>query len=121
MTIKLVVLKSGEDVIADVQEMIIGQDENQKVIGYFFNKPCVVKLTKSDQFSDESTSFGISIFPWCPMSKDTSIPVPTDWVVTLVEPIEKLKLMYESKVLMYGKENDKNSVSTEQSDSDQSD
>ena len=41
MTIKVLVLKSGEDVIADVQEMM--SSENQ-VMGYFLNKQCVVKL-----------------------------------------------------------------------------
>ena len=41
MTIKVLVLKSGEDVIADIQEMM--SSENQ-VMGYFLNKPCVVKI-----------------------------------------------------------------------------
>ena len=35
MTVKLALLKSGEDVIADIQEMVVGE----KVVGYIFNKP----------------------------------------------------------------------------------
>ena len=29
MTVKLSLLKSGEDVIADIQEMVIGEDETE--------------------------------------------------------------------------------------------
>ena len=51
MTIKVLVLKSGEDVIADVQEMM--SSENQ-VMGYFLSKPCVVKLQAKETSSDVS-------------------------------------------------------------------
>ena len=42
MTIKLMLLKSGEDVISDVTEMRVGTDGDSQVIGYNLNKPCVV-------------------------------------------------------------------------------
>ena len=121
MTVKLAVLKSGEDVIADIKEMVVGENENQKLIGYFFDKPCVAKLLKTNKSTDDSKSFEVSIFPWCPMSKDTSIPIPLDWVVTLVEPIDKLKEMYESNVLMYGKENNQSFGFNESTNFSQSD
>ena len=35
MTVKLLLLKSGEDVIADVSEMAVGEDADRKVLGYF--------------------------------------------------------------------------------------
>ena len=44
MTVKLILLKSGEEIIAYVTEMIVGEGEEKKVIGYFFDKACVVKL-----------------------------------------------------------------------------
>ena len=44
MTVKVVLLKSGEDVIADVEEMVVGE----KVVGYFFNYPLSVKLQGND-------------------------------------------------------------------------
>ena len=37
-------LKSGEDIIADVNEMCVGEEENQRVVGYYLDKPCVVKM-----------------------------------------------------------------------------
>ena len=52
MTVKILVLKSGEDVIADVQEMV---SSDNKVIGYFLTKPCVVKLRNASPLTDEET------------------------------------------------------------------
>ena len=49
MTVKVVLLKSGEDVIADVEEMIVG--EPARVVGYFFNYPCSVKLLGNEPVS----------------------------------------------------------------------
>jgi hypothetical protein len=92
MTIKLAVLKSGEDIIADMQEMIL----DEKVIGYFFDKPCVAKLSPSETVED---SFKISLYPWIPLSKTTRVPVINDWVITIVDPIDKLSEMYVNEVL----------------------
>jgi hypothetical protein len=129
MTVKLLLLKSGEDIIADVKEMVIGEEENARVVGYFLHKPCVVKMTPptnvpekfKENLDPQKASFQVTLFPWMPLSKDNTIPVSADWVVTIVTPSDKLNDMYQEDVINYGKENDKNSVSTEQSDSDQSD
>lgn len=105
MSIKLALLKSGEDIISDVQEMIIKTDDGEKVIGYFFNKPCTVSvrqpeiITESDNAPAQHNKFEIKLFPWITLSKDTRIPVPADWVVTIVEPIDKIKEIYENQVL----------------------
>ena len=37
MTIELMLLKSGEDVISDVTEMRVGTDDDSQVIGYQLN------------------------------------------------------------------------------------
>ena len=44
MTIKLMLFKSGEDIIADVSEMCVGEGDDRRVIGYRLEKPCVVKM-----------------------------------------------------------------------------
>lgn len=126
MTIKLLLLKSGEDIISDVAEMVLGEDIDKRVVGYFLKKPCIVKLRDSQILTEKTeetqkSSFKVSLFPWMPLSADETIPVSADWVVTMVEPKEKLKEMYIQDVINYGKETDKNFVSTEQSNSDQSD
>ena len=98
MTIKLILLKSGEDVIADVSEMIMGEGDEKRVIGYHLDKPCVIRMKnpnlQSENGSNKKAGFEVSLFPWIPLAKDTTIPVPADWLITLVEPVEKLKEMY---------------------------
>ena len=124
MTIKLLVLKSGEDVVADVQEMVV----EDKVIGYFLNKPCVVKMTNYTPIKDDETdeqkqknAYQIRFYPWVPLAKEPIIPLTMEWVVTMVDPIDKLTKLYVEDILEYGKETNKNSSTDEQSDSDQSD
>ena len=103
MTIKLVLLKSGEDIITDLTEMRVGEEPNTKVVGYFFDKPCVIKMRNpQEQPSDGNTQragFEISLFPWMPLSSETKIPVTADWLITMVEPTAKLKEMYIEDVV----------------------
>lgn len=120
MTVKLLLLKSGEDLIADISEMVSGEDENRHVIGYFLNKPCIVKMREPTLLTEESTeeqkksAFQVSLYPWMPLTVDKVIPVPSDWVVTIVEPIARLTQMYIEDVMNYGKDG-KDSVNGEQS------
>ena len=111
MTIKILVLKSGEDVIADVQEMM--SSENQ-VMGYFLNKPCVVKLQAKETSSDVS----VRMHPWVPFARETMIPVSADWVVTMVTPVEKIQEMYVNQVLNDGKEETNQTASSDKQSKD---
>jgi len=108
MTVKLILLKSGEDVIADVQEMVI----NDKVVGYIFNKPCSIKMRVREEDTDKekTDSVKIRLTPWIILTKDTKIPVSLDWVITLVDPIDQLLKMYEEDILINGKNNQSVSV-----------
>jgi len=122
MTVKLSLLKSGEDVIADIQEMVVGEDENQRVVGYFFENPCAVKVlakTLDGGNGETKTPCQLQLTPWMPLTNDSKIPLPSDWVVTLVEPIPQLKKMYENGV-KNAKDN-QDSIIDEQSNSSQSD
>ena len=113
MTVKLLLLKSGEDIVSDIKEMIVGEEENQRVVGYFLHKPCVVKMTPPTNLPEEfkedldpqKASFQVTLFPWMPLTKDTTIPISADWVITMVNPTDKLKNMYMEDVLNYGKDN----------------
>ena len=95
MTVKILLLKSGEDVISDVKEMISPDD---KVIVYFLSKPCVIKLLPKKSEGDKRET-SISMYPWMPLAKEKEIPLPTDWVVTMVTPIKKVETMYKEDVL----------------------
>ena len=125
MSIKLVLLKSGEDIISDLTEMVVGEEENRVVVGYFFKKPCIVKmrtpsqnlLTEENQGNIKRANYEVSLFPWMPLSKDEVIPVTADWVVTMVEPVEKLKNMYIEDVVNNESINQTNSSNKQQDSS----
>ena len=107
MTVKLILLKSGEDIIADVNEMYT---EEQKLIGYLFKKPCSVKLRSFSPESDGKNGYQIGLSSWIPLTQDDTVPVPLDWVVTMVNPVGRLLQMYENDVVNK-KENGENSYS----------
>ena len=126
MAIKLLLLKSGEDMIADVSEMAYGEEDSRRVVGYYLNRPCVVKMRDPNVLEDASegrarkAGYEVSLFPWIPLSAEETIPIPSDWVVTMVEPTVKLKEMYVEDIVNYGKDNQSDSTG-EQPNSDQSD
>ena len=77
MTIKLCLLKSGEDIITDLTEMRTEEGPQGRVIGYFFEKPCVVKMRNPQQHSSDGNTkkagFEVSLFPWMPLTLETRI------------------------------------------------
>ena len=122
MTIKLMLLKSGEDVIADVTEMVMGEGEEKRVIGYHLDRPSIVRMKNPNITSEEGSAkkagFEVSLFPWLPLSKDTNIPLPADWLITMVEPVTKLTEMYTEDIINYGNKNSSLNESTSSSKSD---
>ena len=110
MTVKLVMLKSGEDIIADVKEIKSEED----VVGYFFHDPLIVKMYSPEEpvvLSEEngvesehgttkeiSSKVGITFYPWVPLSAENKIPCSADWVITMVEPMQNLKKLYQEKI-----------------------
>ena len=123
MTIKLILLKSGEDIIADVTEMVVGEEEERTIVGDFLDKPCVIRMRDpnliEEQGPKKQSGFQVSLFPWIPLSKETRIPVPADWLITMVEPAYKLKEMYVKDIVKNGNQSDStddNSADTDKSD-----
>ncbi len=95
MTVKLLILKSGEDIIADIQEMVA----QEKVIGYYLDCPHRAKLiTEKPKGGNTKYRSRIQLLPWIPLSKDRTIPVVADWVVSIMEPIDTLKEMFETQL-----------------------
>ena len=122
MTIKLVLLKSGEDIIADVTEMAMGEGEQKTIVGYFLDKPCVIRMRDPNLIKEEGpqkqSGFSVSLFPWMPLTKQETIPVPADWLITMVEPVDNLKEMYIEDIVYYGKDDQGNSTDDDPAASD---
>ncbi len=122
MTVQLALLKSGEEVIADMKEMVVQDGDDHRVVGYIFARPCSVKLENKDNLSDldGNKSYEIGLFPWMPLSASEEVRITSEWVVTLVDPVEKLKTLYTKGVWNDG-ETSKTFSATEQSDSSDGD
>jgi hypothetical protein len=114
MTIKFMILKSGEELISDINEMAVGEEDDQKVIGYFLRRPCLVKMKNPGVIDQEKSKtkagFEVSMIPWIALSADEVIPIPSDWLVTMVNPVEQLKTMYIEDVLSYGQDDQSDSA-----------
>lgn len=95
MAIKLIKLKTGEELISTIEEMAI---EN-KPVGYFLTKPCTIKLSEYYTKNSEKDSYKVELYSWIPLSKEEKIPIPIDWVITIIEPVDTLLDMYRKDVL----------------------
>jgi hypothetical protein len=107
MSVKLLILKSYEDVVADVKEMLSGD----KVVGYVLGNPYLVRL----EDETEQLPTRVTFYPYAPLSKDKAIPIPCDWVVSITEPLDEVKNSYLEKL------NGQVASIDERSDSDNSD
>ena len=110
MSIKVALLKSGESVIADIKELI----SDDKVCGYLFENPNIITYLEPELLTEqtETSKLKISLIPWILITSDTKIPVRSDWVITIVEPIEEVKKIYEEKI---NESNQDNRVNEQQS------
>jgi len=124
MTIKLLILKSGEEMISDINEMAVGEEDDQKVVGYFLRRPCLVKMKNPGVIDQEKNKtkagFEVSLIPWIALSEEEVIPIPADWLVTMVTPVKQLEKMYIEDVLSYGQD-DQSDSTDDQPDSGESD
>ena len=96
MSIKLAVLKSGETIISDVKELI----SEEKICGYLFYKPHIVALRTPILLTEENSKEDLEVImsPWINLTSDEKIPVPLEWVVTIVEPIKIINQLYQEKI-----------------------
>ena len=103
MSVKLILLKSGDQIISDAKELIMGEDEaKQKIVGYLLNNPFKIvsqrPLLLTEEENNTDASVEITLSPWILLSSDKSIPIKPDWVVTVVEPLDSVKKMYEDRL-----------------------
>lgn len=120
MSVKLVVLKSGENIISEIKE---GYFE-QKLVCYILDKPCTISVNGTYKIlndeDDAENKVSVSLNSWPSFSKQTTIELVPDWIITVVDPIDSLKKMYETQVLGIKNENNQTISIIEQSNSDQS-
>ena len=96
MSIKVAVLQSGEQIIAEMKE-IVSED---KPIAYQFHQPQKVVLNNQIVLSEsnDKSSVEVTLAKWILISDEDDVPVSVNQVVTLVEPVASIKKMYEEKI-----------------------
>ena len=98
MSIKLALLKSGEEVIADISEF--RQEETDILVSYLFRKPYCIKIKTSEVLVEDKSKekHELAYYKWMTLSKDDDIIVNKDWVVCITEPLDSIKKNYEDKM-----------------------
>ena len=102
MSVKLLLLKSGEQIIADAKELRRKEDVPvvDKVNGYLLTLPHKVTANKPLVLTEnvnEERNVEITLSPWILLTEDKSMTVPQDWIITIVNPIKSIAKMYEEK------------------------
>ena len=101
MSVKIALLKSGETLISDIKELVTEEDK-EKVYGYLFINPKKVSMASpvflAEESNVEESSIQVSLSSWSLITKDTEFAIPKDWVVTFMEPVDRLLGMYEESL-----------------------
>ena len=101
MSIKITVLKSGEQIISDMKELMAeGQEHAQ---AYLLDNPHTYEINEKQFITEEEKEEGdygidVSLLPWLILSKDKQMIIPTDSVLTVVEPIDAVTQLYLDKM-----------------------
>ena len=100
MTIKLVLLKSNEEVIADVTELVDNDDKTKYIV---LGNPYCCKLVENPELLTEDTvegetTYSVQYYPWMPLTSEKRIPISPDWVVAITEPCEMVMKSYTDRM-----------------------
>ncbi len=101
MSIKITVLKSGEQIISDMKELMAeGQEHAQ---AYLLNNPHTYVINEKqfiteDEKKDGDFGIDVSLLPWLILSKDSQMIIPVDSVLTVVDPVNALTKLYQDKL-----------------------
>ncbi len=97
MSIKLVLLRSEEQVITEIKEIL----DKDAPVGYLLKNPHRVTAAQQFEVDEEELDerkVAITLAPWILLTKDNEIAVPNNYVTTIVEPIDSLTEMYLEKL-----------------------
>ena len=101
MSIKLTLLKTGEQLISEMKELV--PENQEKVHAYLLENPHTVEINEKHFVTEEEKKdgdFGINVtlLPWIILSQDTQMIIPVDSVLTVVEPLDSVTQLYLDKL-----------------------
>ena len=97
MSVQLALLKSGEEVIADIKEF---RDSDENLVSYFFGDPHCIKIKTQEillEAEDAPPKHELIFYKWMGLSKDKDIIVNKDWVVCITDPLDSIVESYEKR------------------------
>ena len=101
MSIKLTLLKSGEQLVSEMKELVAeGQEQAH---AYLLENPHTVDINEKeflteDEKKDGDFGINVSLVPWIILSKDKKMVIPVDTVLTIVEPLDAVTKLYLDKL-----------------------
>ena len=112
MAVKLVLMESGDLVIADVKQAV----EGDKVIFTVLDHPFFAELVEVEQEpellmeedlvdmdEDDSPRYNVAFTEWQPLTSDRKISIEPGFVVSIMEPKKEAKESYEDRIeKLYG-------------------
>ena len=97
MSVQLALLKSGEEVVADIKEY---RNSDNELVSYLFKDPYSIKIKTSQVLieGDSKPKHDVVYYRWMSLSKDNDIIVNKDWIVCITDPLDTIKQSYEEKM-----------------------
>jgi hypothetical protein len=96
MSTSIVVLKTGEKIITDLQEAFNGDDENKTGICLIMRHPYQLSLAPAED--DDELDLKVEFTKWCPYAIDTEFKIPYDSVISIATPDPTLAEAFEAKI-----------------------
>ena len=95
MSVKLLLLKSGEEVITEVKEIL--DPDSKDPIGFHMHKPFRLDIVSNDDDGiviNQTKGYQVSWFPWAPLSKERDFYLPGHHVLTAYDPLDSIAEQY---------------------------
>ena len=98
MTVKMMLLKTGETLICDAKEVA----REEQVRGYLLENPHYVTTQEKNVLTEADTGnsnyeIDVVLTPWLILSSDHKFVVSADYIATICEPIPSVKEMFLKK------------------------
>ena len=110
MSIKLTLLKTGEQLISEMKELV--PEDQEQVHAYLLQNPHTVEINEKQFITEQEKKDGdfgidVTILPWLILSQDSQMIIPVDSVLTIVEPLKSVTQLYLDKLKAFQIEEEK--------------
>ena len=95
MSVSLLLLRSGEEIITEAQEVF--DPETKDPVGFKLHKPFRLEIVSDAEGGivlDRTKGYQVSWFPWAPLSKDQDFFLPGHHVLTAYDPLDSIAEQY---------------------------